>query len=144
MTKSELASMLNGREYGEETTPEIERLAKENGLVIVYAYSDDNTEFNGAFDEEIPCWNGAKICFNKDGSNFTNQLGIPFLDYHKEKEFADPNCIEAVWCENEKVLHPDGDYYSWTFKTEIPHETFDIMEDGGAVLQGYCIFCCRL
>ena len=48
MTSKELAELLNGREYGEETTPEIIKLAKDNGLVIVYGYSDDNTELEGA------------------------------------------------------------------------------------------------
>jgi hypothetical protein len=27
------------------------------------------------------------------------------------------------------VKAPDGDYYSWTYKTDIPHAAFNIMED---------------
>ena len=145
MTKSELAKLLNICEYGEETTPEIQRTAKENGLVIVFGFSDDNAEFQGAIEEEIPCWQGRKIFFNKDGSNFTDEDGGTFLTYHKEKEAAEPNCIEAVWCEKEKVYHGNGDYYSWTFKTDLPHETFDVMEDGNPFCRGiiFSISACR-
>lgn len=48
MTKEQLAEMLNGRQYGDETTPEIERLAKENGLCIAFGASDDLLEFRGS------------------------------------------------------------------------------------------------
>ena len=128
ITAKELAEKMNGRQYGNETTEEIEKQAKENGLVIVFAYSDDNCEFRGAIDEEIPCWNGEFIYFNKDGSNFTKEDGETFLTLHKDKEAHENNEIEAVWCEKEKVYLGD-DYFSWTYKTEIPHETFNIFED---------------
>ena len=36
--------------------------------------------------------------------------------------------LEAVWC--------DGDEYSWTYKTDIPHATFDVMEDGEKFCRG--------
>jgi hypothetical protein len=35
--------------------------------------------------------------------------------------------IDAVWCEGE---------YSWTYKTNIPHATFDIWEDGEKYCKG--------
>lgn len=132
----QLAEQLNGREYLNETTPQIVLTAKQNGLVIVFAYSDDNCEFRGAIDEEIPCWCGAKIFFNADGSNFTNSDGEAFLTSHKDKESPEQNMIEAVWCTTEKVTHESGEYYAWTYKTEIPHATFDIMEDGKPFCQG--------
>lgn len=137
MTSKELAELLNGRECRKETTPEIIQLAKENGLVIVYGYSDDNTVFEGAISEEIDCFEGGKIYFNNDGSNFTDVIGIAFLTYHKDKDEPEENSIEAVWYDNEKVMHEGtGLYYSWTFKTEIPHETFDIFDDGDPHCRG--------
>jgi len=137
MTSKELAELLNGRQYRKETTPEIIKLAKDNGLVIVYGYSDDNTEFEGAISEEIPCWEGAKIYFNKEGSNFTDVNGMAFLTYHKDKDEPESNAIEAVWYDNGKVTHEGtGLYYSWTFKTEIPHETFDIFDEGDPYCRG--------
>jgi hypothetical protein len=35
--------------------------------------------------------------------------------------------IDAVWCEGE---------YSWTFKTNIPHATFDIFDEGEKYCKG--------
>lgn len=137
MTSKELAELLNCRQYRKETTPEIIQLAKDNGLVIVYGYSDDNTEFKGAISEEIPCYEGGKIYFNKDGSNFTDVNGMAFLTYHKDKDEPDANMVESVWDENEKIMHEGtGLYYSWTFKTEIPHETFDIFDEGDPYCRG--------
>lgn len=136
MTSKELAAMLNGRQYGEETTPEIVKLAKDNGLVIVYGYSDDNIEFEGAISDEIPCLDGEKIYFNKDGSNFTDVNGKAFLTFHKDKDEPEANMIEAVWFENEQVIHHLDRCYSWTYKTEIPHETFDIFDEGDPYCRG--------
>ncbi|GAB4486727.1 MAG: hypothetical protein OHK0019_00890 [Saprospiraceae bacterium] len=145
MTAKELAQQLNGCEYLQETTAHTKGMAKQNGLVIVFAYSDDNCEFQGAIEEEIPCWNGQKIHFNKDGSNFTNESGESFLTYHKDKDEPETNMIEAVWCEKEKVFHENGDYYSWTYKTELPHETFDVFEDGKPFCRGiiFSVFDCK-
>lgn len=136
MTAKSLAEQLNGCEYLQETTAHIEGMAKQNGLVIVFAYSDDNCEFKGAIDEEIPCWEGQKIHFNKDGSNFTNEHGESFLTCHKDTDEAETNIIEAVWCGKEKVFYPNGKYYSWTYKTDIPHEKFDVLGDGEPFCRG--------
>lgn len=75
MTKEELAAMLNGRQYCEEVTPEIEQIAKDNNLLIVFGYSDDLCELRGAIFGEIGCYDGGTIT-------------------HKEL----PKPIEALWC----------------------------------------------
>lgn len=123
MTKEQFAAMLNGREYGSEITRDEAKTAKENGLVVVYGYSDDNCEFEGAIDEEIPCLEGRVITFNKDGSNFTDDNGKIFLTYHQKKSTPEPNKIEAVFSPSD----PDC---TWIYKTDIPHATFNIYEDG--------------
>ena len=61
MTKEELAEMLNNRAYLHETTPEIEQLAKDNNLLIVFGCSDDLCEFRGAILEEVDCYEGGTI-----------------------------------------------------------------------------------
>lgn len=127
MTAKELSKILDGREYGKETTRETINKAKENGLVIVYAHSDHVSIFEGSINEAIECSGGKKMFFNKDGSNFTDENGITDNSRHKTKDKHEANCIEAVWCEKEKVWL-NGSYFSWTFKTDIPHETFDIFE----------------
>lgn len=110
MTKEELATMLDGRQYRDETTPEIEQLAKEGNLLIVFGASDDLCEFRGAINDEFGCYDGGEItCENL------------------------PKSIEAVWCPLEWDSS-DSDC-SWAYKTELPHANFRIYEGD----ELYCI-----
>lgn len=52
----EFAEKLNGRQYLNELTRELEAYAKENGIVVIYGQSDDLMEVRGAIDEEFGCW----------------------------------------------------------------------------------------
>lgn len=99
MTKEELAAMLDGRQYHNETTREIERIAEENDLLIVFGYSDDLCEFRGAIHDEFGCYDGGVI---------------------KSKDL--PKSIEAIWC-------PRDVECSWVYKTELPHAKFTIYEE---------------
>ena len=123
MNIQEFAKLLDGREYGNEITlSEIEK-AKELGFVVVYGYSDDNTEFEGAFCEEVGTWDDSEIYLDKDGifEECENEC--------KYSELAKNKCkvINALW---------GRDGYSWTYETDIPHATFDIMEDGEKFCRG--------
>jgi len=109
MTAKELAQALNNRQYGSEITPELEAKAKQHNLVVVFGGSDDLCEFRGAIYDEAGCYGGGEIYFTKDGH---------FTDLDDDEELA-PNKIQAIWCK--------GDY-SWAYATDIPHETFDILE----------------
>lgn len=75
MTKEELAEMLNNRTYLHETTSEIEQLAKDNNLLIVFGGSDFLCKLRGAIYEEFYCYDGGTI---------------------RHKELSKP--IEALWC----------------------------------------------
>lgn len=110
MTAKQLAAHLDGREYLKEITTEEEREAKANGLVVVYGYSDDNVELAGAISDEIGAWEGVVFHVEKDGS-------------YKVEDSDAPNRIQAVWYAPESEA-------AWTFKTDIPHETYNIYEDG--------------
>lgn len=126
MTKEYLAKMLDQREYGNEIDKDEEKQAKDSGLVVVFGYSDDNCEFRGAINDEIGCWDGQVINFTKDGK-FPSEDDFETLEkYGKDESF---NSIEAVWCPAE----PDC---SWIYKTDIPHATFNIMEDGDLYCRG--------
>ena len=117
----EFAEMLNGREYNyPQFTKEEIQTAKDNGFVIVYGASDDLMEFDGAIYEEAGCYDGGKVYFDKTGA---------VLD----EEFSNSKCIEAVWCDKERT-DENGNVIAWTYKTDIPHETFMIYEDG----EPYC------
>ena len=105
MTLKEFAKMLDGREYLHEITKEEEALAKELGFVVVFGYSDDNAELRGAIDNEIGCYDGGLL------------------------EHDDlPDVIYANWC-------PEDIDCSWAYGTSIPHENFNIYEDG----ELYCV-----
>lgn len=124
MDIKEFAQLLNGRQYGEEITGKEERLAEELGFVIVFGYSDDSTEFRGAICDETGCYDGGEILLDKDG--ILEKCESECKYYKKAAEKATQ--IEAIWC-------GEGNY-SWTYKTDIPHETFDIFEDGEKYCRG--------
>ena len=124
MTAKELAEMLDHREVGEEVEWGEERDIKGAGLVVVYGYSDDNVEFSGAIDEEVGAYEGTTIYLTKDGlleepaCGIAENIECPYFIQVREKA----QTIKAVW-------HDRGGP-CWTFETDIPHETFTIMEDG--------------
>lgn len=126
MTKEELAQMLNGREYMEETTDEIERIAKENNLVIVHGYSDDNAELRGAIADEVSCYDGGEFYITQNGL-LDNECECDDCPYFLSAKKSAKK-VEAIWS------NIDG--YSWTYKTDIPHATFDILEDGEKFCRG--------
>ncbi len=123
MNIREFAKMLNGREYGSETTSYERKQAKELGFVIVYGYSDDNAEFEGAISEEVGCYDGDTIYLDEHGIFEECECECSHSVLAKEK----CKIIEAVW---------DADGYSWIYKTDIPHATFDILEDGEKYCRG--------
>ena len=125
MTPQELAILLNGREYGREITDDEANTAYDAGLVVVFGYSDDNVEFRGAIDDEIGCYEGRDVFVTKTGV-LENKCSNDFCPYH-EKEKADTATISAVW---------DHAGYSWIYETDIPHATFDILEDGEKYCRG--------
>ena len=100
MTTAEFAKMLDGRSYGREITPAESKKAKELGFVVVFGYSDDNAELEGAICDEIGCYNGGVL---------------------KHDDLPKP--ITAIW-------DPEGKDCSWAYETELPHDEFRIYDDG--------------
>ena len=113
-----LASMLDNNEYGHEMTEEDIKWAKEHNLVVVFGASDDLMEFRGAIDDETGCFEGDTVLFTKKGVEIVNG------------EYIGKNIIEACWCE---IVN--GEHFSWSYKTDIPHSTFVIWED----YEPYCL-----
>lgn len=126
MTAAELAAKLNGREYGSETTSDEVQAAKAAGLVIVYGASDDVVEFEGAIVDEVGAWEGVtipltsaglfKACDDEDCT-------------HTAAALKATRAIKAVWTDG----HPTP---PWTFGTDIPHATFEVVEDGEVFCRG--------
>ncbi|MDQ7094193.1 hypothetical protein REC12_11390 [Desulfosporosinus sp. PR] len=119
------ANMLDGREIEREISSMEEQQAKELGFVVVFGYSDDNTEFRGAIYEEVGCFEGKTI----------------FLDEKGIFEECDCECSHSVLakekCKTIKAIWNDGEHGpAWTYETDIPYETFDIMEYGEVWCKG--------
>lgn len=122
MDIKEFAKSISGKEYGyPQFTKEEIKTAKENGFVIVYGASDDLMEFEGAVREEIGCYDGGTAWIKGDGVNDT-----PIVVREKS--------IKAIWCGGE--TDDCGNKITWTYETEIPHETFMIYEDGEPYCRG--------
>lgn len=116
MDIKEFAEQISGKEYGYPQFTEKEiKTARENGFVIVYGASDDLMEFDGAIEGESDCFDGGSAWISRDRVSEVNTcVG--------DKE------IKAVWCGGEK--DESGNEITWTYETDIPHETFMIYESG--------------
>lgn len=128
MNISDLTSQLNNSaSHKPLLTKELLSQAEKNNLVIVFGASDDLMEFRGAIEDEVDAYDG--------GSAWVDSKGLlPERDQIEDdellKEFfaRQPNAkeIKAIWC---------GDSgWTWSFETDIPHETFELV-DGD---ENYC------
>lgn len=132
MTKEELAAQLNGIEYPVVIADVLFQQAKDAGLVIVFSASDDLMEFAGAIYEEIGAYGGVSVDVDDKGilPEFeyiaTNKNKDALRDYFQRE--GKSKTIEAKW--------DGGDGYSWTYETEIPHATFEVVEDGDRYCRG--------
>lgn len=128
MNKNQLAKKLNGREVGKEITKAEEIEAIASGLVVVFGYSDDNSEIRGAIHDEIACYDGGVLKLHKLGvlPEHEERCDCQFCGY----EAASKKCatVEALWDKEPG--------YCWTYKTDLPHATFDIMEEGSKFCRG--------
>lgn len=131
MTPAEFAATLTNSTYRAPLTHEQCVLAKKHGLVIVYGQSDDLMEFDGAFRDEFGAYEGATVRVDRAGpiphfDDVDRDDKDALRDYFKRENNGKE--IEALWCAEEG--------YSWTYKTDIPHATFEITEDGEPYCRG--------
>lgn len=129
MTKEELAEKLNNIQYPVRIDSETIEQARSNGLVIVYGASDDLMEFDGAISDEVGCYDGGEASIDNQGllpCRDEIEDDEILKDFFKREETA--RTIEAMWC---KV-----DQYCWTYSTDIPHATFEVMEDDETYCRG--------
>jgi hypothetical protein len=128
MTTEELAALLNGCEYGKELGRFDGREARTSGLVVVYGASDDLMEFEGAISAEFDCYDGGTAWVDANGvlDRDACETDEEIADHVRRKKTA--RKIEALWAAE------DG--YSWTYRTDIPHATFEIVEDGEPYCRG--------
>mgnify|MGYP005667376655 CR=1 FL=1 len=154
MTKAqELAEMINGREYWDETTDEMVQFAKENNLMICTGYSDDNITLYWAFEEEV--WLSSSKAFQvfKRGDRYQwiiradkmEERADKMEDIHYDIEdaiLADIACEAIEDFLDKKALYirvkynNEWDWYLFDMSCNS-YPTFEIMEDW----EPYCIGC---
>jgi hypothetical protein len=134
MTAKQLAAQLNGREYPFNLTEEEVKICKGSNLVVVFGASDDLCEIRGVIEDEVGCFDGGDILLDKKGVLASwdevkedEDLAAKYLK-RKAGKF---HTITAGWCKESG--------YSWTYATKVPHDTFEIMEDGEHYCRGMVI-----
>lgn len=126
MTQKAIAELLNDRQYTEEISAEIKEALANTDIVVVFGASDDLMEFRGAIYDEVDCYDGGKAYLDSDGllENKCDEDDCPYFQEKKNSAVV----IEALWCLEEP--------YSWTYKTDIPHTTFNIHKDDELYCRG--------
>lgn len=127
MTKEQFAELLTCREYGSEIERHEEQAAKDNGLVVVFGYSDDCAEFRGAINDEM----GSGVHEFTKGGIFKCEDDEEVLEkYDNPVTF---NKLKAVWNPKDETGKA---FASWAYITDIPHATFDILDEGMLYCRG--------
>lgn len=131
MSKEQLAVELNGIQYPAHRSITKEQIAaaKAAGLVIVFGASDDLMEFEGALRDEFGCYNGGTAWVDAQGLLDRSQVDDADDDAIAEfvQRRTNAESIQAIW---------DQDCYSWTYATDIPHSTFDVLEGEDSYCRG--------
>lgn len=136
MNKEELAKLLDQRDYGHEMDDHEELEAKKSGLIVIFGASDDLMEFRGAIDDELGAFDGETACLFKKNNEWNV---LRHDEFYEEREKAQEYGINLRHHEIEAVFDPGDPECTWLIKSEIPHATFDIMEDGDLYCRGIVI-----
>jgi len=128
-----LAAMFDGRKYGGEVSDEEEAKLKDRGIVMMFGASDDLVEIRGAIYGEVTAYQGREIYFfnGKLVDYECDNEDCPYLE-HCEKL---TKTVEALWCEDET-----DDDFTWSFKTDIPHATFEIFDGAEDFCRGILFY----
>ena len=138
MTPKVLADALNGVEYSAAMRlhgSDLIELAKNAGLVVAYGFSDDLLEFDGAIYDEKGCYGGTAVLIDTEGL-------LPSFEAASEDEEVcrryferklNAREIEAIWRDSPSDEMDDP---PWILKTDIPHESFMIVEEGEPFSRG--------
>lgn len=114
-----IAKKLNGIERS-GIPGEIQMEARESGLIIAYGASDDCFEMRGFICEEWSASDGTIVHVDSDGIA-EDPFDPDNTDNERLKDAT--HYIQAVWDPKDKDV-------SWSIETDLPHEKFNIMEDG--------------
>lgn len=127
MNIQEIANKLNGVQYREEGKILTRQFCKElyhEGIVVVIGQSDDLVEFAGAVSVELGAYDHY---FNSKGI-VRNECDCDECPYFQRMMREVVYYVKPKWCETPE--------YAWTYDTNIPHATFDVMEDDEKYCRG--------
>ncbi len=141
VTPASIAALLHGVGYSRDVVShEIAAQAKAAGILIVYGASDDLIEFDGAWSDETGAGENTEVMIDATGvlpswetvkSEDNEDLAA---EWHVRKRGA--RIITTLWAPKDEA---GNEYASWAYKTDIPHSTFDVMEDGELYCRGICL-----
>lgn len=122
MNAKEAAARLDKSQYGNEGDDGLFREMKENRLVAVFGYSDDCMEMRGAVNDEFGM---GPVHLDADGAiqNECEHDDCPYF----ERLIAKAPRVEAI---------SDTDGYAFVYRTDIPHETFEVFEEEDRYCRG--------
>ena len=131
LSKELLAQVLNGREYGKEILKEEELQAKAAGLLVIFGASDDLMELRGAIHDEfyvpgIALIDAKGVLPERDSINDDGELKNFFAREPLAKK------VQAIF--GEYAPEP-----TWTYSTDVPHATFEVMEGDDIYCRGIVI-----
>jgi hypothetical protein len=136
MTVKEWAEKISGFGYPADELDDLNKEMAADGIIIAYGISDDLLEFRGVVCDEVGAWEGTEALIASRGKGtafiFDEEKNAGSAEFNR-KEISSMHKIKAIWApkdDNEKC------FVSWLIETEIPHETFDIMEDGDLYCRG--------
>ena len=119
-----LATALNNRDLEDGFFRFELKCAEKNNLVIVTGYSDDLIELDGAIKQEGDCFNGENFHLEK------------YNDQWLLKKGNGCNSISAIWYDQNKTAE-NLEVIPWTYKTEIPHQSFFAKYRGETFCEGF-------
>ena len=94
---------LTGKVYRlDELRPTEEEIAKDNGFVVVFGYSDDGAEFRGAIEDEIGCYNGGRV-YEENGFYIDAVWGRAYIPWTYDTNI--PHESFSVWDDEDDFLY---------------------------------------
>ncbi len=125
LSAKEFAEVLSLRDFSEGLYEIEAECAKRNGLVIVYGYSDDVIQLDGAVRTFGDCFQGGKFHLVKNKGCWKLADGV-----------GKCNNISALWYSCDAV-NDYGECIPWSYKTDIPCENFYVTRDGDPFCEGF-------
>lgn len=91
----EMAKAMDGREYGSEITEHEEKWCRDNGIAVVFGYSDDTVEFRGAINDEYGAWGGCEVAVSPKGV-FVNECDDGCENFEKLLELVPHGTVTST------------------------------------------------